>query len=391
MKLQSNFCPYAYFGVKLQPARDIFSPNPSKKEGAWVAACCEQRPVFASNVDEIEKELYDIRQQFNKGEKPESCIRCWRSEKSGIRSKRQTAIESEEFKPFNLNKPEIRTADLEFSTKCNLACTVCSSVKSSLWDKQPTFTVTPAEAHQFSMSHQGYPELNEYGLIEQYFEKHKDTIRRIEISGGEPTLHEQVLEIFKTTPQNVIINFTTNCTTNFDEILNRYPNTECILSIDGVKESYEYTRWPGKWNKVVKRLSNIRNKNQIAEINSVLQPFNIFDLPEMYEMFNAYKFRPIWNLAGKNFHDIMYMPPQVLEEAVFNFLDAGYSGRNYDIISEVLIGKVKEAYAIDDSLRNSAQNVFFRYVKYIEENRDVSYKNLHPSLVKWIDECGQLN
>jgi len=367
---QDNYCSYVYKAIKLAPSTD----------GVRVSACCEQTPKKVYSIEDVDNYLTELRKQFDNGQKPESCNRCWISEKSGIDSKRLSGNRYKIFKNTN----EIILADFEFSNKCNLACVSCNHIKSSYWGKQNDFA---------NSYHNKTPvgEMNDNNNIAlQYYEKHKSTIKRLEVAGGEPTLHDGFIDIYNNSDEDIKINFTTNCTTNFDQLLNERPNTTCILSIDGLNEVYEYTRWPGKWKKVVSRLDNIKDKNSIQEVNSVLQPFNIFNLSKMSHFFNDYEFdfKLIWFVSGKRFLDVVYLPLELLEEAIFEFhqhgIDDNIKYPHYSHLN-ILLGKRKEWFTIDPKQRELMNNQFFGYVKYLEQNRNASYKCLDKRIVQWID------
>jgi hypothetical protein len=61
-----------------------------------VAPCCQAANKLES-VDtfsfETSPHLTDLREKFNRGERPAACHRCWSAEKLGYKSRRQSAIE----------------------------------------------------------------------------------------------------------------------------------------------------------------------------------------------------------------------------------------------------------------------------------------------------------
>lgn len=83
-----------------------------------------------------------VRQAMLKGEKPASCLKCFKEEEAGHRSKRQWETEKWVRKlglddvlgntqPDGTVDPKIRYIDLRLGTKCQLACIMCSPNDSS--------------------------------------------------------------------------------------------------------------------------------------------------------------------------------------------------------------------------------------------------------------------
>ena len=54
-------------------------------------------------------------------------------------------------------------------------------------------------------------------------------------------------------------------------------------------------------------------------------------------------------------------------------------------LTSFLLGKRKEWFTIDPKQRELMNNQFFGYIKYLEQNRNVSYKCLDKRIVQWID------
>ena len=103
------------------------------------------------NVSDFEsawnsKYMKNVRLQMLNGEKPPSCIKCYKEEAAGHRSKRmwETAYWSQRTdvddliantQPDGEVPPNLAYIDLRFGTKCQLACVMCSPHDSSGWIK----------------------------------------------------------------------------------------------------------------------------------------------------------------------------------------------------------------------------------------------------------------
>ena len=92
------------------------------------------------------KYMKNVRKQMMNGEKPPSCLKCYREEAAGHNSKRmwETAYWSQRTDVDKLIAdttedgevpPNLAYIDLRFGTKCQLACVMCSPHDSSGWIK----------------------------------------------------------------------------------------------------------------------------------------------------------------------------------------------------------------------------------------------------------------
>ena len=88
--------------------------------------------------------MRNVRKQMLAGEKPASCLKCYKEEDAGHNSKRmwETAYWSQRVDVDTLIKetnqdgsipPRLYYIDLRFGTKCQLACIMCSPHDSSGW------------------------------------------------------------------------------------------------------------------------------------------------------------------------------------------------------------------------------------------------------------------
>ena len=367
--MDNNYCPYIYKSIKLVA---------HSRGKARVSACCEQQSKIVKQYDDIQVFFDELRDQFKRGEKPDSCIRCWTSEKTGIESKRQKGIRKSLFK----KNDGIVLADLEFSNKCNLACVTCNSIKSSLWQKQPKFNDKYARIGRDG-NYVFDRKIEDAGIVMKYYNENKHTIKRLEFAGGEPTLHDQFLKLYNETDESVEITFTTNTTTNFDKLLNNRSNIKCILSIDGLRDEYEYIRWPGKWKNTTNKLSNIVDRNKIQEVNTVLQIFNILSIAEMSNYFEDYTYKLIWYVVGKRYLDIVFHPLYFIDQCINSLLLK--SNKNNEHLLTVMKSKRREWFTIKDDERKAMQKKFIEYVDYLETNRNISYKKLNNEIVNYID------
>jgi uncharacterized Fe-S cluster-containing radical SAM superfamily protein len=230
--------------------------------------------------------LVNLREQFDAGNFPNECDRCWQVEKHGHKSRRQSAIE------FYKLPTEDRTVvfeglDYSATWACNLACIMCSPHNSSLW------------ASELSLSR------NELRKIGKLFQKSSNfleninvqTLKKLHFNGGEPLLnndHLSVLEKLNNNGmlKNVFISYNTNGTIvpspRLIELWSKAQLVKIFFSIDATDAAFEYIRWPAKWNQTQDNMLNLKHMlsdNVMFGINATLGCYNVFEIKHVWEWF----------------------------------------------------------------------------------------------------------
>lgn len=278
----SNWCPEIYRSMFV----DMFNDDKIR-----VAPCCQA----ASEVESIESfdfktspYLTNLREQFNNGLKPAACNRCWQVEKSGHKSRRQSAIEF-----FDLPEPttEIVLEGLDHSATwaCNMACIMCGPLNSSLWAKEKSYTS------------------NDLKLIGRKFQKENNilsnldlgSIKKIHFNGGEPFLNLHQLDLIERLDKqdvlkNVFISYNTNGSIFPDsriiDFWKRSRLVKLFFSIDAVGSAFEYIRWPGKWQQVnenIKHMKDILPSNVMFGLNVTVGNYNVLEMKDLWDWFEA--------------------------------------------------------------------------------------------------------
>ena len=280
MSSDSNWCPEIYRGMYI----DRFN-----NDHVYVASCCQSIGAKEA-VDNFNfytsATLTDMRKQFDAGEFPKECDRCWQVEKHGHKSRRHSAIEF-----FNL-PTEDRTVifeglDYSGTWACNLACIMCSPTFSSTWASELSLSKT---------------ELIQIGRLFQKSNDFLDTVdirslKKLHFNGGEPLLnndHLALLEKLKDEDmlKNVFISYNTNATITpsprLVELWSQARLIKIFFSVDATDSAFEYIRWPAKWNQVQNNMLELKQTlpgNVMFGINSTVGCYNVFEIKQVWEWF----------------------------------------------------------------------------------------------------------
>lgn len=232
--------------------------------------------------------LQSVKQDFEQGQWPAGCERCRIEEENNISSKRQLdwIRWQEHYQEVDRNQTQFITASIAFGNTCNLKCITCSSYSSSRWQQE-------------------YQEV--YGIDNPHVQFYrKDFVSRftelapgllhLDVPGGEPFLsgikeQQELLQHYIDSGRSnqMTLHYTTNATIFPDEswwdLWQHFKEVDIQLSIDGIKERYEYIRYPAEWPILVSNVHQYcgaeqQKKNIRLSVSHTVSAYNILYLDE---------------------------------------------------------------------------------------------------------------
>lgn len=287
-----------------------------------VSACCQadfSNPnSFARTNNEMlflgKASLEEIRNSdsFNQirlnmivGKEPPQCHRCYDTERSGGKSKRQ-----QENTTFNWTEDDALTnvdgsidtplqfIELRLGNTCNLACITCNSVSSSKWYRDEQFLSKKLEWFKvFENSKQ-----TRWFESEEFYENLAEIsnhVSKIYINGGEPLLikqHKVLLQrlIDMDVADKIKLEYSINLTITdieFIDIWKQFKHVVVQFSIDALGEFNDYLRYGSDFSKIVENLEwFIANKpdNTYYMICQTLSAINYLEVPFVVDFFKKY-------------------------------------------------------------------------------------------------------
>lgn len=223
-------------------------------------------------------ELNQLRQEFILNQRPAACNRCWAEEDAGKQSLRQRQLEyfPNDYDNFILSGRWMqgpKTAVFKTSNVCNLACRSCGA-----WDTNSYTREGEEYARLYDTKVDGQVYNRFIPLLppthmdfSQYYEI-SHNLEKIDFFGGEPFLNTTQLKLLEHlvetgVSKNITLYYSTNGTNHPTARLkaawNKFKRVEIALSIDGLKEQFEYLRWPARWHdllEVLEHLKDLRNE-----------------------------------------------------------------------------------------------------------------------------------
>ena len=300
-----------------------FTGLATREDGA-ICACCRSHPVGFIDKERLEDiwnndTMKRIRKQVLNNERPSECEPCFSLEDQGVESLRQRHIKGfipearVNLYPDALSKLnddysmpfEIPTMELKLNNLCNLKCRMCHPMDSTSWNdwgeikefykKENNIMFYIVEEHNLERK----PFLDKFQDNPEWWnslEKLLPHFRRVEFAGGEPLMdpqHYRILEMLKPYGHQIEIKYATNLSMlgkgdrNIYEYWPHFKSIAVNVSIDGIKESYEYIRGNADWNVMVENIKKVQQLPNISRIVGAVtvQVSNILDMDRIIEYF----------------------------------------------------------------------------------------------------------
>jgi len=241
--------------------------------GGTQRLCCHSR--ISVNPNEVD----GIRTRLANQEPILHCESCYKLDQQQIISPRlqenarwlknpQIKSYIEQWKPGDPD--QTFSYDLRFDNKCNLACITCDPVSSSLWSKELGIKI---KSHSLEFCNADIVASN-----------------KIYMAGGEPLIIDKCIELLQQVvdrdqqPEIVINTNLTRMGADMQAILQRIKNLTLVISVDAHNRVNEYHRWPMKWKKFIKNLTQARDIGCTIQFNTVVDAVSIINAAELVDI-----------------------------------------------------------------------------------------------------------
>lgn len=253
-----------------------------------IGFCCQNNTIdISANLSEFtlakEKKQIDFQTEID----AKQCNNCWNTEKIGSGSRRLATINwFDNNYPTSNTQNELISLDWNSDNICNLSCISCGPKYSSRWRQ---------EILNYSFSD---PSDTKYinNLHSNKFWKLLDLtkLKRLYFNGGEPFLGQDHVEILSHLAEinqlsEIELSYNTNGTVLLDgKIIDYWKKVKLLricISIDAVNLSFEYIRWPARWQQILTFINflNQQSFNIIIDITCTVGIHNILEVDRLIE------------------------------------------------------------------------------------------------------------
>lgn len=248
-------CHFAFNGLNIYDTNGSFQP------------CCLTKfridQTINGDIQQVinNPQIVELRRSMLRGEKHPACNVCWEIEKYDGKSQRELGnyYSFIHKSPTNFSEyiepKDLRYMDLFLGNTCNLGCRMCGPHSSSILNQQEKIIVKSDRIpNKFIDETVGN---NILKLIDEC-----QGLQMIHLYGGEPLVidfHDILCEhlIKNGRAKDITLMLSTNLQVDLKKKLDLHQHFKSLrisVSIDGSYDTYEYIRWPGKYEKVKQNL-----------------------------------------------------------------------------------------------------------------------------------------
>jgi MoaA/NifB/PqqE/SkfB family radical SAM enzyme len=294
--------------------------------------------------------------------------------------------------------------DLRFTNVCNLKCIMCNSVYSNQWYSDEvamtgkTTIKVDSKFYNIRVENNVYktdmPVWHDSPEWWNQFDKFKDRIQHIYLTGGEPFLikgHQELLDrlIFAGKANTIILDYDTNLTVINPVILNKlklFKQVNLRVSIDDIGERYELIRFPGKFNTVIQNIEKLKeygfNVQSITECTGI---YSLFSPIRLYDYFTSrghdhFSFR---FLRFPSHMNIALLPDHLKDIAIKTYEDSNMN----DYWKGYHINFLKNNYGVyPKEVCESSLREHIKYMDKLDELRGTDWKATFPEIADLLKE-----
>ena len=321
-----------------------------------------------SNIDWEHDENYKhIRENMIKGVKLKNCKACHKYEDKGIRDQRWNYS-------FDwLAKLRIKNIDeltqykkpvyyeVRPSNKCNAMCRMCSPNFSHLIEKETSKSndkrfLSLVAKKSFEMS----SDIQKVDI---------DSVKRLYISGGEPTIMPEVYEFLRDCTKKNKTNFKLNIQTNnmtvknkFFEVCKPFSDLTINSSVDGIGKVNEYVRWLHNSSQQMANIKKWISQGTHVHLVHVVSIYNVFQIGEMLQLFDTELPSASIQLQWAGFSNDLLNP---------------YNHPNRELVFESLVkAKASTCYWGNESGTTNIVNSLYNFYKDKKYGQEIDKKKL---------------
>jgi MoaA/NifB/PqqE/SkfB family radical SAM enzyme len=358
---------------------------------------------------------HSIRESQLRGEKHKNCTTCWGRDNAmskGLRSTRRTWYATALSPLLSEPVPEWKDAisdndiwkkplislDLKLGNLCNLTCAHCDSINSSQWVEpfmefsgNTGVNVADLVRVEFVKKPNGRFVIDETNWHQdpkwhEQFKRIAPSLRHIYVTGGEPMLvpfHGEMLEYLVDTglSENIVLEYDTNLTAINPKISKQFEKFRKVnmrVSLDGIKDIYEYVRFPGSWKTIEKNV--LENKDKILSITACLMPYNAWQVPEYEEWAKSENLKSLWRYIVVPNQLNLNMFPIKMREDIIKLYDS------HKHIPHIASAMKYLENAIHIPGNDEVIQKFIKWSNFLDNHRSMSWKVLCPELASHLKD-----
>jgi len=360
--------------------------TPDSIDSSWL----EKNPGMIFNTIKLQQE----RQNMLDNKRIKSCENaCWISEDNKLSSRRIEMKGNERTNSQIISQPT--TLDITISGECNLTCSYCCKEFSSAWRndifKNGNYSqLTDIDKNRYKISNHDLAlrkssqknriKLKQFELIEKEIELMSPHLKQVLITGGEPFLNYNLINILKklkNIPQIIIftgLGINKIKLKNILEKICNYKNITLSISAESTQENYEFNRFGNTWQNFLECIEIIKDAKIAYKFSTTYSNLTVLD----YVKFNTlYTHDKSINLVHKPEFMNVWVLDDITKKELINQIHTSTLSNTHN--SKIIIDLLsKEPSEID------RKNLEY-FVKEFCKRRNIKPSFMPDSLKKWLN------
>ncbi len=381
--------------------------------------------IFTHTIEEALNSKYhkEIRKSQENGLRHEHCLVCWDRDDAFEKYNEQSGS-TRTYKSFvqlvpldnsihldnvkehttpdgSLNELPI-SLDLRFTNVCNMKCIMCYPYYSSAWYED---WVEIFGKNTFKAGKKVYEIKKENGVYsadilpwhdsKEWFDqldRIKHRIRHLYITGGEPFIvkgHEKLLDILieSNLASKIILEYDTNLSVINRRVLEKlkhFKKVELAISCDDIEERYEYIRYPGNFDTLLKNLESIKQYENIIvrNLSTCVGLYSLYSPIRLFDRFKQYNIN-IRFLTDPYDIDPKYLPDHLKLKVIESYRKSSIPDR----FKNFIIGFFENNLNVyDEKQCTSYVKKFIIYMESLDKVRKTNWKKTFPEIYELLNE-----
>ena len=385
----SNFCLYAWEGIYINP------------KGQY-SSCCDMAPVgkFDSIRDFVNsEEMKSLRKKLLNNEQPKVCERCWRKENVGLPSSRTNVNSSSLNNKHHTHTTEetntIVLWDIRDTNLCNMACRMCGSFCSSMWNQE---VKKNPELQQFNPVLDAknvlkVTEPKQQEIIDTFRNNIKD-VKLVYWAGGEPLINDTHWTILQMLLDNHRADVQLRYNTNMLKL--DYKGRDAIeewkkftgwvgvtVSLDCIGPRAEYARHGTKWDVLEKNIDRLLK--DFRENTQVSLTTSIYTIDNLTQTLDWLKRKGVSNVVYSNvlytpeYLCIDLLPTEVKQRYIEQLKPYDNQDHGYNQVVHML------SRPVDVELQSKLRSQFVNYTNKLDHTRNQDIGSSCPELLHYME------
>lgn len=294
--------------------------------------------------------MRETRKMMLRGEQPTSCLKCFKEEEAGHRSKRiwetekwineigiEEILEGYDYETGEA-PPIVRYVDLRLGSKCQLACVMCSPHDSSNWIPEHKLIYPKLKNKSLKDSMEWEKDSGKLKWSGGSYNWHKNNpmffeelyqsipyLKQLYFAGGEPLIHDEHYDLLKKViddgyAHQIELRYNSNGMEWREDLFELWKHFKVVIfhfSIDDIGDRLHYIRYPAKFDhleKMLWKLDEYPYDNLKLTTAYTVMALNIYYITDFikWKLKSGFKQLNKWpNGAGLFSCHLAYWPPQL--------------------------------------------------------------------------------